>query len=408
MLDMSRIRVAMMAPPWVSIPPKGYGGIENVLAALVPALLDLDVDVELFATGDSTIKTTKSHWLYPKGQYKHIHKAGYDSMPISFAQVLFSLNKIRKDGKFDIIHDHNGFVGPLAFALGGGDLPPAIHTLHGPPFSRADRLKIGIPDNLPMWKEFKNIRDLYFVPISQSLIKSAPAAIRRFMLPPIHNAIDIRQFPFVAEKDDYFITLGRFHPEKGQAIAVRAAEELGVKLKMAGVVGDISDPKKLLLELANPLSSYRSLADFRYYSDYIFPYLLSGRIENIGEVEGKKKMDFISHAKAMLFPITWDEPFGMVAIEALACGTPVISMARGALPEIIEHGVNGFLAKNEREFKEYMKRVDEIDPAACRESVERKFSAEIMAKNYLEDYKKVIAKTKGSIKGVGKSLYERM
>jgi glycosyltransferase involved in cell wall biosynthesis len=160
---------------------------------------------------------------------------------------------------------------------------------------------------------------------------------------------------------------------------------------MAGGVGDLMSAKKLILEIGNPLSTYRSLLDFRYFSDKIFPFLQSGQIEHVGEVSGQHKLEFISKARALLFPIEWNEPFGMAAIEALACGTPVVSMARGALPEIITHGVNGYLANTEKEFKFYMRKIDEIDPAACRQSVERKFSGRVMAKNYLARYQKVLA-----------------
>lgn len=380
----------MIAPPWLPIPPVGYGGIENVLTALIPALQDLDVDVELFSTGDSTIEGCKNHWLYKTGQYHYIHRPAYDSLPIAIAQVLFALNEIRRDGAFDIIHDHNGFIGPMALSYAGSQLPPAIHTLHGPPFSTADRIKQDLPDNLPMWRNMTGEHPLFLVPISKALAQGAPKALKPALLSPVHNSIDASLFPYVAQKDDYFITLARFHPEKGQAVAVRACLELGYKLKMAGGVGDITSPKKMILELANPLSTYRGLVDFRYYSDQIFPHLLDGSIDYVGEVRGQQKLNFISRARALLFPIAWEEPFGMAPIEALACGTPVIAMARGALPEIIQHGVNGFLAKNETEFKKYMQRIDEIDPAACRKSVEKNFSAKTMAERYVKHYQKVI------------------
>jgi glycosyltransferase involved in cell wall biosynthesis len=145
------------------------------------------------------------------------------------------------------------------------------------------------------------------------------------------------------------------------------------------------------LELSNPLSSYRSHPHFKYYSDKILPYTIKyPRITYSGNLSGSAKIKFIAEAKALLFPIQWEEPFGMSVIEALACGTPVVAMNRGAMPEIIEHGVTGFLANNEEEFTEYMKRVDEIDPAACRRSVEEKFSASAMAEAYLERYKDII------------------
>lgn len=382
----------MIAPPWLAVPPAGYGGIENVIAALVPELLKLGVKVELFTTGDSTVKTTKKHWLYANGQYDQIHKPQYDAIPISLAHLMYALNEIERDGSFDIIHDHNGFLGPAILTYASHDLPPAIHTLHGPPFTTPDRLSMGIPDNLPMWRQFKLTNRFFFVAISKALSKSVPTNLKKIMLPPVHNAVNVLQFPFVAQKDDYFITLARFHPEKGQAIAVQACLELGLKLKMAGGIGDIINNSTLMLEIGNPLSRYRSLIDFRYFSDQIFPYLLDDKIEYVGEVAGQYKLNFISHARALLFPIQWDEPFGMAPIEALACGTPVVAMARGSLPEIIEHGVNGFLANNKEEFKYYMTRIDEIDPVKCRESVKRTFSAAIMAKNYLARYQTVLKK----------------
>lgn len=387
-----RLRVAMIAPPWLPIPPKGYGGIENVLAGLVPELMKLGAEVELFATGDSKIKATKRHWIYKTGQYGQIHKPQYDALPISIAHLQYALNIIKEDGAFDVIHDHNGFIGPLLFYNIDSGLPPVIHTLHGPPFSKPDRRSLDIPDNLLMWRQFKKTKGLRLVPISKALAKAAPRNLKAQLLPAVHNAVIVDDFPFSGKKDDYFITLARFHPEKGQHIAVKACVELGLPLKMAGGVNDIMSAKQLILELGNPLSQYRTDIAFRYFSDNIFPYLEPAWIEHLGEVQGNRKLNLIKKAKALLFPIQWEEPFGMAAIEALACGTPVIAMARGALPEIIEHGVNGFLAKNQTEFKHYMTKIGGIDPAACRASVKQRFSAEIMAKKYLKLYESLISK----------------
>lgn len=387
---MKRLRVAMVAPPWLPIPPVGYGGIENVLAGLVPELVRLGVDVETFTVGESKkLGATKKHWLYKTGQYDHIHRPLYESLPIVVSQVAFALNKIEQDGGFDLIHDHNGFIGPLAAAFTGPSLPPMLHTLHGPPFSDPSHPK-ETPDNLLMWRQLAAAKRLYIVSISKALDKLAPRALKSMLLKPVYNGINPGNFPFRKDKSDYFMTLARSHPEKGQGLAAEACAELGYKLKLAGLVADITTPKKVLLELANPLSPYRSLSDFKYFSDKIFPHLEPGQIDYIGDVNGQRKLDLLGHARALLFPIQWDEPFGMAPIEALACGTPVIAMNRGALPEMIEHGVNGFLANNKREFKQYMKRISEIDPAACRKSVEDKFSARHMAEEYLDRYKTVL------------------
>lgn len=389
------MKVAMLAPPWLAIPPVGYGGIENVLAVLVPELMKLGVDVELFTVGATTVQATKNHWLYDIEQYPYVREPMYDALPVAMAQLIFSLNAVKAAGDFDIIHSHNNtYVDLMASLYSGGNLPPFLHTLHGPPFTTQDQLNLNIPDNLPMWREIArtNSENMYLVPISHALMQAAPAELQQRSVPPVHNGIDLAEFPFVTDKSDYFMTLARSHPNKGQAIAIRACLKLGYKLKLAGVVGSLTRPKEVMLELANPLSQYRSLIDFRYFSDEIFPHLDGDMIDYVGDLNGERKMQLLSHARALLFPIQWNEPFGMVALEALACGTPVVAMARGALPEIIQHGSNGFLANNEKEFQQYMRRVDEIDPAACRKSVEDKFSARHMAQEYLKRYQLIIDK----------------
>jgi glycosyltransferase involved in cell wall biosynthesis len=310
----------------------------------------------------------------------------------------FAINRIEADGHFDIIHDHNNFLGPqlLAQATRRTDMPPAIHTLHGPPFSNSAMLKQGLPDNKLFWDQLgRNMGQLYMVGISDTLMQSAPKSLQPSILSTVYNAIDTTHFPFVAEKKDYFITLARFSRDKGQHIAVKLCAALGYRLRMAGTVAGICTNRRLFLELANPLSSYRHTDDFRYYSDEVLPLVVRNRkITYVGNVVGKRKLTFVSEAKALLFPIDWEEPFGMAVIEALACGTPVVAMRRGAMPEIIQHGYNGFLADNEQEFAEYMRRIDEINPEDCRQSVEEFFSADAMALAYIERYKEAIKRTK--------------
>ncbi|MEP7204852.1 MAG: glycosyltransferase family 4 protein [Candidatus Saccharibacteria bacterium] len=394
-----KLHIAIIAPPWLALPVKGYGGIEVVLEGLISGLQKLDVDVEVFGNGAQTIKGVKTHSIYKTEQFKHIHRPVYDSLPIKAAHLQYSLNYIKKDGTFDIIHDHNGYLGPLLFAWASADpaLPPIVHTLHGPPFAVPGALEDSPHDppcNYPYWSQMaEHMGRCYLIGISDALIRPAPEALRSHILKTVYNAVDVDRFPFVANKGRYFITLARFSPDKGQHIAAKLAVKTRSRLRMAGTVAGIESNRKLLLEIANPLSSYRNMEEFRYYSDKILPYIIRyPRITYSGNLSGVKKNRFISHAKALLFPIDWEEPFGMAVIEALACGTPVIAMNRGAMPEIIQHGVNGFLANDEKEFSEYMQRVDEIDPAVCRQSVIDKFSADSMAEAYLERYKEAIAR----------------
>jgi glycosyltransferase involved in cell wall biosynthesis len=394
---MSHLRIAMIAPPWLKMPTEGYGGLEVVLQSLVRELVKLDVDVEIFGVGGRKLYGAKVHNVTKTEQFPHILKPMYDfSLPIPSAHLLNTLRLIQEDGKFDVIHDHSYFLGPamLAYAAGRGGIPPAVHTVHGPPLTTDRQVAEGVPDNRNFWRAVAGDHQCYFVSISDAMRHSMPRELSGNMLSTVHNAVDVNDFPFVGgqDKKNYFITLARFSEEKGQHVAAKLCAKNGYRLRMGGTVAAITSPRKLLFELANPLSSYRTDRDFRYYSNRVLPYVLRNpRITYSGNVGGRKKLKFISEARALLFPITWEEPFGMAVIEALACGTPVIAMNKGAMPEIIEHGITGFLANTEEEFEAYMKRVHELDPEECRKSVEEKFSGRRMAERYLARYRTAIA-----------------
>jgi len=392
-----RLRVAVIAPPWLAMPVDGYGGIELVIQNLVIGLKSHGVDVELFANGERKIPGIKTRSLYKVEQFNHIYEPYFESFPVVQAHLMYAYNTIKKDGNFDIIHAHVPHIGPAFWSMATADkgIPPVLATFHGPPFTIAAGNEIGAVYNTDDLVQIKAFNRFYAVCISNVMTKTAPKNIAARMLPAVHNAINPDEFPFVEHKKSYFVTMARFAPYKGQHIAIKGALKHKIPLKMAGPVADIKSGRRLMLELANPLSSYRSNDQFRYYSDKIYPKVLRYRsITYSGNLSGKRKLTFLSQAKALLFPICWDEPFGMAVIEALACGTPVVAMNHGAMPEIIEHGVNGFLANTEEEFIEYMGRVDEIDPHACRRSIEEKFSVDAMAGNYIERYNEVIARAK--------------
>lgn len=386
------MKVAMIAPPWLPVPPEGYGGVENVLAALVPALERAGVSVTLFTVGETTLRGTAVRYLYEKAQYAHIHERMYDSLPIPIAHTLFAFNTVREAGDFDIIHSHNAFI-ELLPALYADGLPPVLHTLHGPPFTSdtSATKPAGMADDRPMWREVGRARpeNLFLVGISAALMADAPRELAPLLLPPVYNGVDPEAFPFQHRKDAYYLALARVCPEKGQAIAARICRKLGYPLQIAGVVGNLARPAQVHEALADPASSLHGLTDFQYFRDQVAP-CLDQDIRYIGDVSGQAKLALLKNARALLAPIQWDEPFGMTAIEALACGTPVVAMARGALPEIIKHGVNGFLARDEEEFEQYVQRVDDIDPTACRQSVTDNFSADHMARQYIHRYEQVL------------------
>ncbi len=393
---MKKLRIAMVAPPWLKIPPHGYGGIEYVVHFLTVELRQRGHDVQLFSTGDTTTPATKNHWYYEDGQYRHISMPLYDAVTLPITQALFALKYIRNAGDIDIIHDHSGFLGPAIMSdLDPRYYPPVLHTLHGP-FSTDEMVRNGMPDNRPMYQQFQPTGRLHFVGISKKQLEFAPKQLKPLLLGAVYDSVSLDDYTFKRrdQKQDYFVTFARFTRDKGQALAAKLAEELDVKLRMAGVVNGITDPRKLLVELANSSSIHKNNADFNYFKSEVLPRLIPRQVEYVGEVPASQKSSFLGHARALLFPIDWEEPFGMSVIEANACGTPVVAMARGAMPELIEHGVNGFLAKTEKQFKDYMLRVDEIDPAECRRIVEERFSAPVMAEAYLERYHEVIEKAK--------------
>lgn len=390
------LRVAIIAPPWLAMPIKGYGGIELVVQSLVEELVKLGVYVEVFANGTHKIRGVKTHAYYKEELFDTIDLPYYDApLQIMQTHLNYALKEIEHSGNFDIIHDHNPYIGPAYFSLASRikGVPPVLHTFHGPPFSSSQSIAEGQVDNRPQLAHM-NPGNMYMTCISDAMAQHAPAQIKEHLLGAVHNAIAVEQFPFVDKKREYYITLARFTKDKGQSTAVKFASKFKKKLRMAGTVAGIGTNRKLLFELSNPLSVLRKNEEFRYYSDKILPYVLRHpSITYVGNLSGRKKLKFISEAKALLFPIEWDEPFGMAVIEALACGTPVVAMNRGSMPEIIQHGINGFLANDEKEFFEYAQRVGEIDPAECRRTVEENFSARSMALKYIERYEEVLRRT---------------
>lgn len=344
------------------------------------------------------MRGVKTHSLYKKDLFNKIDWPYYDApLQVLQAHLHFALNRIKKQGDFDIIHDHNPYIGPSFFSLAtqSVQIPPVLHTFHGPPFSTPSDISSGKEDNRMQLALMPDSERFFMACISDTQKAHAPKEISSRMLDTVYNAVKLELFPFREKKKDYYITLARFTPEKGQHIAAKFAAKYKKRLHMAGTVAGIDTKRKLFLELSNPLSKYRQNKEFVYYSDKVLQYVLRyPKINFMGNVGGAKKYDFISQAKALLFPIQWEEPFGMAVIEALACGTPVVAMRRGAMPEIIKHGVNGFLADTEREFFEYANRVNEIKPQDCRDSVIDRFSSEAMARGYIDRYIEVIKRAK--------------
>lgn len=405
------VKVAMIAPPWLKVPAGGYGGVEAVIDDLCRGLNELGVQVELFAVGGSTAVADRKHWHHEDEQFKHFMEPMYDTAAIPMAHLLDSLDQIRMAGDFDIIHDHNNLFGP-ALLRDRPDLPPVLHTLHWT--LRLDPLREGNVDTAKFYDLLGRGRRLFFNGISNSQVSAATLRLRSRVVGVVHHGIDLGKHTLTIRKENYYATVGRLSPVKGIGLAAAICKEIGADFRIAGQVGGLNDARKLEQTLReDPRGSGHP--DLAYYVEEVAPHLVPGHIEYVGAVSGQAWDELVGRAKAFLMPIQWDEPFGVAVIEALACGTPVVAMRRGSMSEIIEHGVNGFLADSPEEFREYMGRVNEIDPMDCRRTVEERFSYQQMSRQYLKLYRSVLSRVPVPVslpapisKALGRSAVSRL
>jgi glycosyltransferase involved in cell wall biosynthesis len=373
------LTVLINAGPWLAVPPPGYGGIENVLACLIPELRRRGVRVVLCSVEESSITVDEHRWAFGEGQYQRLAaRSGVEG--ITRAHMAVVLRTMRELRDVDLVHDHLEVVGPRVLAAMDG-VPPVLQTLHWDLGKHPD-----------FYGGFDGRGRVFFNAVSNAQLRTAPANLRAQTLGVVHLGVDLAAHRLAARKTGDYLVLGRITPYKGQATAARLCKELGLPLVMAGPVAGFAAPCQLLGALedaAGPLHRYQ---DVRYYLDAVRPFEDGGRIRWVGTVGGAAKQRLLGAARAVLMPITWEEPGATAALEALACGTTVIALRRGALAEIVEHGVNGFLADDEDEFASLVPRAGEIDPQECRRSVERRFSAGMMADGYLQLYRKVLAR----------------
>jgi glycosyltransferase involved in cell wall biosynthesis len=374
------LTVLINAGPWLPVPPPGYGGIENVLATLIPELRRRGVRVLLCTVGGSTIEVEGCYRSFPEGQFGHLAAPYGQVMGITHAHMAVVLRALRERPDVDLVHDHLEVVGPSVLGALGGDGPPVLQTLHWDLSKHPD-----------FYGAFDGHGRVFFNGVSDAQLRTAPARLRAQSLGAVHLGVDLAARRPRADKGEDFLVVGRFTPFKGQDVAARVCKELGLPLVMAGPVAGVECPEHLFGALRDPASPLHGYGDVRYYLDAVRPFEDGERIRWVGTVGGADKDALLGRARAVLMPISWEEPGATTAIEALACGSPVIAMRRGALAEIVEHGVTGFLADDEAEFAGYLPRAGEIDPGACRRAAERRFSAAAMADAYLRLYDQVLA-----------------
>jgi glycosyltransferase involved in cell wall biosynthesis len=339
------VRIAEIAPPWFTVPPSGYGGIELVVSLLTENLVDHGHDVTLFAAAGSKTKATLVSPLDAPD-------------PALLGNVWFDVCHalsayLDADDTFDVIHDHSGIVGPALGALLRGH-PPVVHTLHGPWTEPARRYYSLLQGKVSL------------VAISESQRGDFPDLT---YAATVHNGIDLASYPYREDKDDYLVYIGRATPDKGPLQALEVAREAGMPLKM-------------LVKRNEPF-------ELAYWDESVAPKLHDD-VEVFERVDHDVKADLLARARAMIFPIQWPEPFGLVMIEAMACGTPVVACPRGAATEIVSEGETGFLRSSLDELVEAVHRVDECSSKACRERVATRFSTEAMVTGYEKVFEAVV------------------
>ena len=343
--------MAVLAPPWIPIPPPGYGGIEAVVALLCESLVARGHEVTLFAAPGSHSKAR----IYPVLEDAHPEQIGsslYESNHVAGAWEEIE-HAAERGAAFDVLHDHSGFT---ALAMADRIGVPMVHTIHGA-FTR---------EAASFYR--RHGRKAWLVAISRTQAESAPFGVRIADVVP--NPIAVERWPLRTEKQDYLLWVGRMDADKGPHRAIEAARLAGRRLVLAGLVQPGHED---------------------YFREQVRPRVDGRRVRYVGEVAGAEKRELFANAAALLMPVRWREPFGMVMVEALACGTPVIAFPKGAAAEIVIDGENGMLVADEAEMARAIARVGSIDPHRCRASVAERYDVAAIASAYEHVYRRAIA-----------------
>ena len=396
------LNILMNAGPWLAVPPHGYGGIENVVATLVPELRARGHRVVLASVADSSLAVDDLVYAFDTGQFSRLaapYNASCGIAPAHLQAVVSAVRAAGAEGRrpFDLIHDHMEVIGPAV--LGGlADGPPVLQTLHWDLRKHAD-----------FYGTFDGRGRVFFAGVSRAQIDRAPdnLAAQTIGYVPLAVAQTPRPPASPSEREDHVLVLGRITPPKGCAVAIRLCKERGLPLVLAGPVGGQPDAAALEAALADPDSPVRGYPDVRYFLEEIAPHLDGDRVRWIGSVCGPEKDDLIRRARAVLFPLQWEEPGGTAMVEALSLGTPVVGLARGVFPSLVDHGVTGWIAQSDVELASYLERIEELDPVACQRFARQRFSPEAMAASYESIYLEVLARADWSAPSSGVGLEYR-
>jgi glycosyltransferase involved in cell wall biosynthesis len=342
------LRIAMVAPPYFTVPPNGYGGVEAVVADLVDALVDRGHHVTLIGAGQHG---TKAQRFFSTYEQPPSHGLG---LPLPEAVHAAHVGRIIEGLAVDLVHDHT-LAGPL---LARGRTCPTVVTAHGPVDGEPGLYYHALDDCVEL------------VAISEAQRAKSP------LLPwvaTVANAIRVESFPFHHEKEEFALFLGRFHPEKAPHLAIEAARGARLSIVLAG-------------KCAEPIER-------EYFAREIEPRL-GPDVVVFGLADALEKRDLLARARCLLFPVLWDEPFGLVMTEAMACGTPVVALRRGSVPEVVVDGHTGIIVDHPDQLAGAVARAASIDPAECRRHVEENFSVEGMAAGYEVAYRRALRRAR--------------
>jgi glycosyltransferase involved in cell wall biosynthesis len=335
------LRIAQVAPLYESVPPKLYGGTERIVGYLAEELVRRGHDVTLYAAGDSTANVPLA-----AGVPQSLRLSGLDHLGPTFHMPMLS-GVYDQASRFDVIHSH---VDCLSFPLARLVQVPTVSTMHG---------RLDIEELLPVYRHYK---DHPVVSVSHDQRRPLP---EMNWVGTVYHGLPSNLLKFRSEPGNYLAFLGRMSPEKRPDLAIEIARRSGIPLKIAAKV---------------------DRADREYFESVIKPLLSEPGIEFIGEINEAQKQEFLGGALALLFPVDWPEPFGLVMIEALACGTPVIARPCGSVPEILRQGVSGFFDFSVEDLAGAVRKVRDLSRRICRDEFERRFTVEVMADNYEKVY----------------------
>jgi glycosyltransferase involved in cell wall biosynthesis len=341
------LRIGMVAPPWFSLPPAGYGGTEAVVAGLVDKLVERGHEVVLVGAGDNGTAAEEFHAVYPTPPTARLGEPVPEAVAAAYARQVLA------EAGVDVVHD-NTLCGPL---LATGRDVPTVVTMHGPVTGENG------------WYHELLGRTVSVVAISDAQRRLNP---RVNWCGTVHNAIDVASFPMRADKDDYVLWIGRFSPDKAPHLAIDAAREAGRPILLAG---KLNEP-----------------GEHAYFDAEVRPRLGAGA-QYVGEADAATKRELFAGARSLVFPIQWEEPFGMVMVEAMACGTPVVATRRGSVPEVVADGETGVVVAPDadvRRLAEAIEAAETIDPWSCRRHAERRFDLAVMAEGYERVYRSLI------------------